>query len=212
MPMAQGINGHLHRWQRGEYMTAEQLNGNFAYVADTAQRAIDTALRPDPAAVGLEAELARLGTRVDLLESLTAMHERQRNEREWAPLSHVGALITLITEAQAKFEAAVERIEEAQRIASIEHSDQARRLSRLEQQPDFATHEEYAALVADHERLALKEHMLLAQIHGLRHEVGILRKLALGHDRLANRMEYAPLSYFGNLLQRVMALEEARGA
>jgi len=49
--------------------------------------------------------------------------------------------------------------------------------------------------------------MLLAQTIALRSEVAALRELALGHDRNANRMEFAPLSTVGHLLQRIMALE-----
>ena len=47
----------------------------------------------------------------------------------------------------------------------------------------------------------------MVQAVALRQEVGQLRKLALGHDRLANRMEYAPLSTVGHLLQRIREIE-----
>ena len=52
--------------------------------------------------------------------------------------------------------------------------------------------------------------MLLAQTLALRAEVGILRELALGHDRQANRLEFAPLSYVAAILTRLQALEERR--
>ena len=41
--------------------------------------------------------------------------------------------------------------------------------------------------------------------------MGFLRKLALGHDRNANRLEFAPLATVAHLLQRVMEIEKRLG-
>jgi len=169
------------------------------------------ALMPDPANTDLQMRMRAIVERIGRLEDLTNMHARQRNEREWAPLSHLGALVTMVNEVNTKFEAACRRIDQMHAGKAIEHEDLNRRLQRFEQQPDSAAQEDFAALARDHERLALKEHMLLSQIIALRAEVRIVRELALGHDREANRKEYAPLSTVAHLLERIMKLEARDG-
>lgn len=202
------LNGHsLTRWSKGDGLTADALNGNFAALADMAHAAMAQAMMPDPAAVGLEMALGRLAERVTALEHLTAMHARQRNEKEWAPLSHLGALVTLVNNAQRNLEDAVRRIDETHAALAVDHEDLHRRLLRIEQQPDAAAKEDFVVLAGDHERLAVKEHMLMAQIIALRHEVSILRELALGRDRQANRLEFAPMAYVGHLLERIRGIE-----
>jgi hypothetical protein len=202
------LNGQaLQTWKKGDQLAATDLNVNFAILADRLERVMAQALLPDPANTDLQMRMRAVVERIDRLEELTAMHARQRNEREWAPLSHLGALVTMVNEVNRRFEDACRRIDEMHASIGVEHDDLHRRLQRLEQQPDAATQDDFTALVRDHDRLALKEHMLLAQIIALRHEVTILRELALGHDREANRKEYAPLSTVGHLLQRIMALE-----
>src|SRR5215475_8810458 len=177
------LNGQaLQTWNKGDSLTADALNANFQIIADRLERVMAQALSPDAANTDLQMRLRALVERIGRLEDLTAMHARQRNEKEWAPLSHLGALVTMVNEVNS-------------------------RLQRLEQQPDSATQEEHAALARDHERLALKEHMLLSQIIALRHEVGLLREMTMGHDREANRKEYAPLSTVAHLRERIMALE-----
>lgn len=204
------LNGPaLKTWKKGDGLGATDLNGNFAVLADRIERVMAQALMPDQANVALEMRLRTLAERIAALEHLTAMHARQRNEREWAPLSHVGALVTMVNQALGKFDAAVARLDELHAGLLVDHDDLHRRLARLEQQPDAATEEEFVVLANDHERLRLKENMLLAQVIALRHEIRILRELTLGHDRQANRMEFAPLSTVGHLLQRIMALEAA---
>jgi hypothetical protein len=202
------LNGQtLQTWKKGDQLNAPDLNGNFTILADRIERTMAQALLPDPANTDLQMRMRAIVERIARLEDLTAMHARQRNEREWAPLSHLGALVVLVNEANRRFEDACRRIDEMHARRGVEHDDLNRRLQRFEQQPDSASQEDFAALADDHDRLALKEHMLLAQIIALRHEVTILRELALGHDREANRKEYAPLSTVGHLLQRIMALE-----
>lgn len=203
------LNGQtLKTWKKGDGLTADALNGNFATLADRIEHAMATALMPDPANVALERRLHEVNLRLEALEHLTSLHARQRNEREWAPLSHVGALVVMVNNLQRKLEEAVARLDQMHASLGVDHDDLDRRLARLEQQPEAADKESFGALVRDHKRVALKEHMLLAQIIALRHETRILRELALGHDRLANRMEYAPLSTVGHLLQRIAEIEK----
>jgi len=105
-------------------------------------------------------------------------------------------------------EDATRRIDEAHAGLGVEHDDLDRRLRRIEQQPDTATQEDFAALALDHKRLALKEHMLLSQTIALRAEVSILREMVMGHARQRNEVEYTPLSTTAHLLERIMKLEE----
>lgn len=205
------LNGPaLKTWKKGDGLGATDLNGNFGILADRIERVMAEALMPDPANVSLEMRLATQAKRIEALEHLTAMHARQRNEREWAPLSHVGALVVMVNNLQRKLEKAVARLDQVHASLGVDHDDLDRRLARLEQQPEAADKESFGALVRDHERVALKEHMLMAQIIALRHETRILRELTMGHDRQANRMEFAPLSTVGHLLQRIMALEAVK--
>lgn len=205
------LNGpELKTWKKGDGLGATDLNGNFAVLADRIERVMVQALMPDQANVALEMRLRTLAERITALEHLTAMHARQRNEREWAPLSHVGALVVLVNNLRADLERAVRRLDEMHASLGSEHLDLDRRILRIEQQPEAAREEDFAALVSDHKRIAEKEHMLLSQVIALRAEVTILRSLTMGHDREANRMEYAPLSTVAHLLQRIMALEAQR--
>lgn len=202
------LNGHsLKTWKKGDGLTAIDLNVNFAALADMAERAMAQALMPDPANVALEMRLAQQQQRIEALEHLTAMHARQRNEKEWAPLSHLGALVVLVNQATRKLEDATRRIDETHASLAVEHDDLDRRIARIEQQPDSAREEDFTVLARDHERLALKEHMLLAQVIALRHEVRVLRDLATAKDRVANRLEFAPMAYVGHLLQRIREIE-----
>lgn len=203
------LNGPaLKTWKKGDGLGATDLNGNFAVLADRIERVMAQALMPDPAAVGLEMSLRDIKQRLATVEYMLTLHARQRNEREWAPLSHVGALVTLVNDLRFDLEKAVRRVDEAHATAGLDHDDLHRRLARLEQQPDAATEEDFVLLAADHKRLALKEQMLLAQVIALRHETRILRELTMGHDREANRMEFAPLSTVGHLLQRIGEIEK----
>lgn len=204
------LNGPaLKTWKKGDGLGASDLNGNFAVLADRIERVMAQALMPDEANVALEMRLARLAERIATLESLTAMHARQRNEREWAPLSYIGAVLQRVDDLQRHFEDTTKRLEEIYHgVVQAQRDDLDRRLARLEQQPDACAQEDFVVLAEDHKRLALKEHMILAQIIALRHETRILRELALGHDRTANRMEFAPLSTVGHLLQRIAEIEK----
>lgn len=202
------LNGHsLTRWNKGDQLRADALNGNFAALADMAHAAMAQALQPDPANVALEMAIGRLAERIAALEHLTAMHARQRNEKEWAPLSHVGAIVVLVNELRRHVDKAILRIDELHAALVCDHDDLHRRIARIEQQPEAAHKEEFTVLAAQHERLALKEHMLLAQVIALRHETSILRDLALGRDRQANRLEFAPMAYVGHLLERIRGIE-----
>jgi hypothetical protein len=203
------LNGHsLVVWKKGDQLTSDHLNQNFAALADWVERAMAQALQPDAAAVGLEMRLGRLEERVTALEHLTAMHARQRNEREYAPLSSMGAVLVTLNQLRRALEAAVERIDQMHADLGIDHDDLARRIARLEQQPDSATQEDFAALEKDHKRLAAVEQTLLGQVIGLRAELAYVRKVAEGSDRESNRKDYAPMAYFGHLMQRIKEIEE----
>jgi hypothetical protein len=203
------LNGHsLTVWKQGEGLTASDLNANFAALADLVERAMAQALQPDAAAVGLEMRLGRLEERVAALEDLTAMHARQRNEREYAPLSSMGAVLMTLNQLRRVLEAAVERIDRVHADLGIDHDDLARRLARIEQQPDSATEADFTALARDHKRLAAVEQTLLGQVIGLRAELAYVRKIAEGSDRESNRKDYAPMAYFGAMLQRINEMEK----
>jgi hypothetical protein len=201
----------VHVWRQGEQLTAEQLNDSFAAVRAQAEGAFVQALTPNPAVVGLEMRLGRIEQRVAALERLAAMHERQRNEKEWAPLSHLGAVLQRVMNLQTSVEDAVERVEKAHAEVIRIHNDQHLRLLRIEQRPEAATIEEHTQLAEMHAETMMRSKMALGQAIGLRHEVDILRKLALGHDRNANRLEFAPLATVAHLLQRVMEIEKRLG-
>ena len=204
--------GHLPDPQLVEFrprtqLSSADLNHNFAALFGLAQTAIALALTPDDATTALQVSLGEQERRLAILEQLSLMHERQRNAMEWAPLSHLGAVLVRVQELQDTVEEATSRLLDAHAELKGAHIDLGRRLARVEQRPDAATQEDHDALFKDHKRLAEKEHMLLAQTIALRSEVAAHRELALGHDRNANRMEFAPLSTVGHLLQRIMALE-----
>jgi hypothetical protein len=202
------LNGYsLKRWNKGDGLGASDLNGNFATIAEMAERAMLEARLPDQAVVALEMSIRSLKERIANLEALTSMHARQRNEKEWAPLSYLGALVTLVNEANLRFEGACRRIDEMHTRLGVEHDDLDRRLRRTEQQPEAATQEDFSVLVGDVNRLALKEHMLLAQTIALRAEVSMLREMAMGHARQRNEIEYTPLATTAHLLERIMKLE-----
>jgi chromosome segregation ATPase len=196
-------------WGRGDQLTAEGLNGNFATLREYAERALTEARMPDPAVVHLEMRLNRIDERLDRIEQLLAMHERQRNEKEWAPLAHLGGVLQRLDGLQAMTEAAVARLEEAHAEAQAMHEDQHRRLARLEQQPEPATADAHGKLVKQHRKAARQASLALGQAIGLRQEVAHVRTLAEAHDRVANRLEFAPMATVAALLERIMRLENA---
>ena len=138
---------------------------------------------------------------------MLAAHERQRNEREYAPLSSLGGVLLRLDGLQRITEAAVERLEETFTATDAMHHDQHVRLSRLEQQPDAATAAEHRQLARAQERSARTADAALGQAIGLRAEVAATRRIAEGHDRVANRREYAPLATVAHLLDRLQQLE-----
>lgn len=197
----------LKAWKRGDSIAAADLNANFATIAQQAATAVAIALTPDEATQANQAMLAAHAERLERIEAMLAMHARQRNEKEWAPLAHLGAVLIRLQQLQETVNDVVVRLEDALAAAQALHRGHAGRLARLEQQPEPAALEDFQALAASHHDLKVKEHMLLAQVTGLRSEVMGLRDLALAKDREANRLEFAPLSYVGAILARLQALE-----
>lgn len=203
------LNGHkLQRWEPGDRLQAEGLNHNFATLAEIAEAALLQARTPDQTVVRLEMATGRLAERLDVLERLANMHERQRNEKEWAPLSHLGAIVTMVNDLRQQVEAAVARIDQMHAGLSTNRDELNRRLARIEQQPDAATEEDFSFLARDHERVALEQKGMLAQIVALQGQLQTLTDWALGKDQRVNRVEYAPLAYFGELVRRIEKLEE----
>jgi hypothetical protein len=194
-------------WGKGDQLTAAALNANFATLRSYAEQALTQALIPDAAVVQLEMRLGAIEERLQRIERMLMAHERQRNEREYAPLSSLGGVLLRLDGLQRITEAAVERLEAAFTAADAMHHDQHLRLSRLEQQPDAATLKEHRQLERAHERSARTADAALGQAIGLRAEVTHVRRIAEGHDRVANRREYAPLATVAHLLERLQKLE-----
>jgi hypothetical protein len=197
----------LPEFKKGQPLSAADLNKGFALLQGAVEIAMHAALTPDPAGVGNEVKLTAHATRLDAIERMLAMHERQRNEKEWAPLAHVAALMQLMLEIRGPLAAKADALQEAHAEALALHADVVRRVQRLEQAPEYAMQADHQALADDCAGVAQKAHIAMVQAVALRQEVAGLRKLALGHDRLANRMEYAPLSTIGHLLQRIREIE-----
>ena len=197
----------LKTWGKGDKLSAEQLNSNFAALLQAVEVCMVAALSPDPAGVANEVHIANHATRLDTIERMLTLHERQRNEKAWAPLAHVSALMQLMLEIRGPLAAKAEQLQDAQQAVLQLHADVVRRVQRLEQAPEYAMQADHAALAADCDTIAQKAHVAMVQAVALRQEVGQLRKLALGRDRLANRMEYAPLSTVGHILQRIREIE-----
>jgi len=126
--MGQLPDPQLKVWRPRESLAATDLNDNFRAAIGLAQTAITLALTPDEAITGVEARMGALERRLTALEAMTAMHARQRNEKEWAPLSHVGAVLVLARDLE-------------------------RRLARLEQQPIAASQEDLMNLLNEQQRL-----------------------------------------------------------
>lgn len=206
----------LKQFKRGQGLAAADLNDNFNALLGLIETAMHAALSPDPVAVQNEIGLDVLDQRVRGLEHLTSMHARQRNEREWAPMAHLGAVVVQLNALRRDLQASVARLDAACASVSAMHDDMGRRLQRLEQRPEAATKEEHDELFKEHKRIAEKEHMLLAQVNATRQEVGLLRKMAMGRARQRNEVEYATMAHLGavvvmvkDLAKRLPPVEEA---
>jgi hypothetical protein len=197
----------LKTWRRGESLSAEALNTNFTAILGLIEVVMHAALSPDPAGVANEVKLAKHDDRLTALEHLTAMHARQRNEREVTPLAYTAAIMQQVRDLREPVEAAQNQLLAAHVAIKDKHEDLGRRLARIEQRPDAASQEDHDALFKEHQSIAQTLPMLLAQVSALRHEMGVVTKLATGHDRLANRLEFAPMSTMAHLLQRIMEIE-----
>jgi len=119
----------LVEFKRGTSLSAQSLNANFVALLNLAQTAVTLALTPDEAITGVEQRMGALERRLTALEAMTNMHARQRNEKEWAPLAHVGAVLVLARDLE-------------------------RRLARLEQQPPTASQEDHDSLLKELANLA----------------------------------------------------------
>jgi len=206
--MGQLPDAQLIEFKRGTQLTAQALNQNFVALLNLAQTAITLALTPDEAITGVEARMGALERRLAGLEAMAMLHERQRNAKEWAPLATLGAVLVRVTDLQRVVEEAASRLLDAHAEIKGAHEDLGRRLARIEQRPEAATQEDHMHAVNELARLTQLEATLLSQVHGLRAEAAYALKIAQGHDRVANRMEFTPLSTTGHLLQRIMDIEK----
>src|SRR5262252_3291219 len=168
----------LHTWGAGQQLTAAALNENFATLREYAEQALAQALMPDAAVVQLEMRLGRIEARLQLVEHMLTLHARQRNGAEWAPLSHLGAVLQRVDGLQRDVETAVARLEQMVEHLDKIHDDQRLRLARLEQQPVAATLQQHQALITEHEETARKAQVSLVQAIGTRQEVHHLREVA----------------------------------
>ena len=134
-------------------LAAADLNGNFTALLNLIEVAMVAALQPDPAGVGNEVKLANHAHRIDALEGLVAMHARQRNERDVAPMAYVAAVMQQVRELREPVMEATEKLLRAH--------------TRFEQQPEAALQEDHDSLVQEHHRLAQTVASLLQRIEEL---------------------------------------------
>lgn len=123
---------HLKKWKKGDPLAAEDLNGNFSALHMAAEMAMTEARRPDPAGLLLETRLDRAEARLEALEHLTAMHARQRGEKEWAPLSYVAGVIEMVRNIREPLQQTVADLKDAQAEITAMRDNLDKRLARLE--------------------------------------------------------------------------------
>lgn len=198
----------LKTWKRGDGLAAADLTANFEKLLGLIDICMHAALTPDPAARALEPKLSAAEERLDRIEQMLAMHARQRNEKEWAPMAHVAGVMQLVQTLIGPMRDHAERLLAAQHKAQTLHDDLERRLARLEQHPDYALAEDHAGLAQAHRALKTQADMTLGQATALRAELMYLRKLQEGNERLRNEKQYMPLATGGALLQRIMDIEK----
>jgi hypothetical protein len=112
----------LKTLKRGQPLPAADLNHNFAALLALLDVVMHAALSPDPAGVANEVKLADNEKRLAALEHLTAMHARQRNERDLTPMAYTAAVMQQVR-------------------------DLRQQVQRLAQQPEPATREDMAQLL-----------------------------------------------------------------
>lgn len=198
----------LKTWKRGDGLAASDLTANFEKLLGLIDICMHTALTPDPVGRALEPKLSAAEERLDRIERMLCMHERQRNEKQWATLAHVAGVMQLVQSLIGPVTQNAERLLAAHAQAQVIYDDLVRRLVRLEQQPDYALAEDHAGLAQAHRTLKAQADMTLGQATALRHELIYLRGLQEGNERLRNEKQYMPLASGGALLQRIMDLEK----
>lgn len=205
-------NGHaLTTWKTGDQLRAPDLNGNFLVLYEMVIEALAASRMPDPANVALEMKTGRLAQRVEGLEKLTSLQAHQRNEPQYVPLSYLGSMITMVNDLRQEVEKAILRIDQLHASLGADHDDLHARLARVEQYPDAASEEEFSVLSREYKGTAVDLRRACAEIVELRHEVKTLTDWMTGTNQRVNRVEYAPLAYFAEVLKRIEALE-ARNA
>lgn len=196
-------------WHRGEQLTADGLNGNFATLREYAERALTQALMPDPAVVALEMRLGRIENRLASLEDHVTRSARERGEMEWTPLAYFGGMLQRLDGLQELVEAAASTLQETFRKTERLQTDQDRRLQVLEQQPEAAEAEAFRFLELDYQEMARVVRGLVAETREMREMLAYVKRTAEGSDREANRQQYTPLAVTAEMLKRLEALEAA---
>lgn len=199
----------FYRLARGKEIYAQGVNENFAVLYQLIGEVARMVRTPEPVVTQLEKHVIELADRLDSVENLSALHARQRNEKEFAPLSSVGALLVRMNQLQEHFDAAVKTLEHLTGELLVTRDGQEARIKKLEQHPHptMAQHEELLAQVTkavEYARLALQAST------ELRRTTNALTKALASPapERALNQPQYASMAYIGHILQRLKALED----
>lgn len=195
--------------EKGKQISASGLNGNFRKLAELLLELQISERTPAPVVVDLEVALAKLEERTKTLEKLSAMHERQRNEREYAPLSSVGALLVRMNQLQERFDEAVKKLEQMTGEIIVTHDGHEDRLKTIEARGELATVEQLNGFLEELDKAREYARLALQQSTELRRTTNALTKAMASPspDRALNKPEFAPMAYIGHILSRLAALE-----
>lgn len=195
--------------EAGKPISSSGVNDNFreimGHIVDQS-----IALRtPAPVVVDLEVALAKLEARTKTLEELSALHARQRNEREYAPLSSVGALLVRMNQLQERFDEAVRKLEQMAGEIIVTHDGHEDRLKTIEAKGELATVEQLNGFLEELDKAREYARLALQQSTELRRTTNALTKAMASPspDRALNKPEFAPMAYIGHILSRLAALE-----
>lgn len=198
----------FYRLARGKEIHAQGVNENFMLLYQLIGEVARMVRTPEPVVTALEKHVIELAGRLDSVENLSQLHARQRNEKEFAPLASVGALLVRMNQLQEHFDAAVKKLEHMAAELLVTHDDHEFRLKRLEEyeHPTIAQHEELEAAITkatEYARIALQ------QSTELRRTTNALTKALASPapDRALNRTD-PQMAYIGHILSRLKALED----
>lgn len=165
----------LYELKDRQPISASGVNANFRTVVELIGTAVMTVRTPGAIINGLEVKVADLEQRTKILENLSAMHARQRNEPQYAPLSSLGAVLMRVDALQRSVEDAVVRLEKALAAAESLSANQHARLAALEARPAMASRHEVLDLAQLHDQTVQIATNAMRQAMSLRREVMELR-------------------------------------